>query len=222
MTPGELAELLADCPSLFHVAERGAWPAIERHGLLSTSALLDLYGVDGPERTRIEAVRRPEGVALRHPDLPGAVVRDQKPLTDPALRRCLEGGMDPASWYRLLNGKVFFWLSRQRLGRLLDAAPYRARAHDVLELATAPLVAAYRDAITLSPINSGSTIRKAVARGPGTFQTIAAYDYATWRRKRPRFDRVAELAVTGGVPDVARYVVGVTVRRGAEVCSVLA
>lgn len=222
MTPGELDELLADCPSLFHVAERGAWPSIERHGLLSTSALLDLYRVRGGERARIEAARRPEGVALRRPGLPGAVVRDQKPLTDAALLRCLTGGMDPAAWYRLLNGKVFFWLSPQRLGRLLGAAPYRAHAHDVLELATAPLVAAYRDSITLSPINSGSAIRRAVPRGPETFQPIATYDYAAWRGKRPRGDRVAELAVTGGVPDVARFVTRVTVRRGTEVLSVLA
>jgi hypothetical protein len=38
----ELQELLADCLVLYHMAERGSWGSIQRHGLLSTSALLDL------------------------------------------------------------------------------------------------------------------------------------------------------------------------------------
>ena len=50
MTEGELAELIRDCPTLYHMAECGSWPSIRRHGLLSTSALLDLYGVQGAER----------------------------------------------------------------------------------------------------------------------------------------------------------------------------
>lgn len=37
--PGELAERY---PRLFHMAAAGSWPSIERHGLLSTSALLDI------------------------------------------------------------------------------------------------------------------------------------------------------------------------------------
>ena len=206
MTGAELAELLRDCPSLFHVAERGSWPVIERHGLLSTSALLDLYGVHGPGRDAVEAQRRPEGVVLFHPSLGRAVVRDQKPMDDASLRRCLCDGLTPADWYRLLNGRVFFWLSRARLLRLLNARPYRHAAHDVLELDAAALVAAYADRITLSPINSGATRPFGVPRGLSTFLPIADYPYESWRRTRPRGERVVELAVTGGVPDVARFV----------------
>ena len=50
MTDAELAELVGDCPTLYHMAEGGGWPAIRQHGLLSTSALLNLYGVEGPQR----------------------------------------------------------------------------------------------------------------------------------------------------------------------------
>jgi hypothetical protein len=175
LSDAELDELIRTSPTLFHMAERGAWPSIERHGLLSTSALLDRYGVTGSARDALEVSRRPEPTILTRRGLPDATIRDQKPMSDRALEHCLTGGLTPPDWYRLLNGKVFFWLSEARLAKLLAAKPYRARDHDVLELATAPLVAAYHDAITLSPINSGSTIRKAALRGPNTFQTIAGY-----------------------------------------------
>src|SRR5262249_40369294 len=37
-------------PYLWHMAEPGSWPAIRDHGLLSTSALLDRYGIMGEAR----------------------------------------------------------------------------------------------------------------------------------------------------------------------------
>ncbi len=205
VTDAELAELLRDCPTLYHMAERGSWPSIREHGLLSTSALLDLYGAQGAERAAIEGQRRPGPVTIERPAFGRAVIRDQKPMSDAGLRRCLTDGLTPEDWYRLLNGKVFFWLTRARLLRLLNAGPYRNAEHDVLELDTASLVAAYREAITLSPINSGTTMRFPVARGRATFLPIGEYPYAYWRTKRPRGERVVELAVEGGVPDILRF-----------------
>ena len=216
MTEGELAELIGDCPTLYHMAENGSWPSIQRHGLLSTSALLDLYGVHGPERDAIEGCRRPGAVPLQHPALGRAVIRDQMPMDDAGLRKCLLDGLAPEDWYRLLNRKVFFWLTRARLLRLMDAKLNRDLAHDVLELDTAALVEAYRPAISLSPINSGATRPFPAPRGLATFQPIAAYPYAHWRSKRPRGERVVELAVDRGVPDAARFVRKVTTTKGGE------
>ncbi|MEG9861289.1 MAG: hypothetical protein V6Z81_02105 [Parvularculales bacterium] len=50
MTEEELEELIENCPKLYHMAERGSWSSIEKQGLFSTSALLDLYGYTGEER----------------------------------------------------------------------------------------------------------------------------------------------------------------------------
>ena len=221
MTDTELDELLRDCPTLYHMAEAGTWPSIRRHGLLSTSALLDLYGVEGAARHVLEARRRPEGVALRGEGLEGATVRDQKPMDDAGLARCLGGGMTPEDWYRTLNGKVFFWLTPARLMRLMEAKPYRGLSHDVLELDAAALVSACRDAITLSPINSGATRPFPAPRGPDTFLPITSYPYADWRRRRPRGERVVELVVEHAVPDVARFVRRVTRRSGQDPGTVL-
>lgn len=214
MTDAELAELVGDCPTLYHMTECGGWASVRRHGLLSTSALLDLYGVEGSWREAIEGRRRDRSVALDHPTLGRATIRDQQPMDDAGLARCLDDGILPGEWYRLLNRKVFFWLTPARLQRLLNARLNRDLEHDVLELDTASLVAAYRDAIVLSPINSGVTRPFPVRRGRATFLPIADYPYARWRSCRPRGERVVELAVDHSVPDVARFVRRVTIMRG--------
>lgn len=219
MTDDELAELIQDCPTLYHMAERGSWPSIRDHGLLSTSALLDLYGVTGNERDAIEGQRRPQGVVLQHPTLQPALVRDQKPLSDAGLAACLLDGLSPQDWYRLLNSRVYFWLTKDRLIRLLEARPYKALAHDVLEVDTASLIEAHRPGIALSPINSGALgpfPTTATKRGRRTFLPIDDYPYADWRKRgRKPGERVVELTVDDGVPDIRRFVRRVTRMQGS-------
>jgi hypothetical protein len=206
VTAAELQELLGDCPTLYHMAERQSWPGIRELGLLSTTALLDRYGITGVERESIEAQRRPMSIVLERQGLNRAVVRDQLPMDDRGLMRCLQDGLSPGDWYRLLNGKVFFWLTRERLLRLLNAGTYRNEEHDVLELKTSSLVSAYGDKIWLCPMNSGCTKPIPHPRGKSTFTRIADYPYAAWRAKRPRGERVVELAVDYAVPDIQRFI----------------
>ncbi len=224
MTEDELAELLREHPRLWHMAEAGSWPAIRAHGLLSTSALLDRFGVEGPAREAVEAARRPEKVRLGRgadvsretlptDDGAWAVVRDNKPLNERKLARALLDGLTPPDWYRLLNARVFLWLSRERLLRLLGAQAYRDEAHDVIEVESAPLVAAHRGRITLSPINSGATGPFAAPRGLRTFLPIEDYPYAE-RRRISRREPAVELAVLGGIPDLARFATRVVRMRG--------
>jgi hypothetical protein len=220
VTEAELGELVADGPTLFHMAERGAWPTIRRHGLLSAAAALDLFGADAETRAAAGR-RRPEGIALERADLGRVVLRDQKPLSDAGLARCLRDGLTPDDWRARLNARVFFWLSGKRLATLLAGRAYRGHAHEILELDTAALVAAYRDRIELSPINSGATGRFPAPRGADTFLPLDAYPYAAWRAKRGRGERAVELTVPGAVPDAARFVRRVTLRQGPEEIAVL-
>lgn len=199
MTESELDELLTDCPTLYHMAAAGSWPLIRKHGLLSTSALLDLSNVTGTARDEIESARRPENVTLPFGNTEQLVIRDNKPMDDRGLERCLTDGLTPADWYRTLNARVFFWLTKERLFRLLSAGAYAASEHDVLELDSRSLVTTWREAITLSPINSGCTKPFPHPRGATTFLSIDEYPYAHWRSRRPRGERVVELAVSNGV-----------------------
>lgn len=205
MTPDDLVRKY---PRLWHMAEDGSWPSILKHGLLSTSSLLDLYQVDGEEREAIERRHRPESVAISRPGLPGAVVRDQKPMSEAVLLQRLDE-MTPTQWYASLNSRVFFWPELYRLHNLLNAGPYRAAAQTVLTLDTRSVVDAYGDVIELSPINSGSTIMAAARRGPLTFSRIADYPGEPKRRVKPGHRNVAEVAVPDRVEPILDHVLTV-------------
>ncbi|MCK8780777.1 hypothetical protein M0654_12355 [Rhizobium sp. NTR19] len=201
-------ELIATYPRLYHMAHDGAWPAIKQHGLLSASALLDLYGIDGQRRFALESQRRPESVELQRNGLMGAVIRDQKPMRDHLLARCLQDGLTPRDWYQILNSRSFFWLSPERIWRLLRARAYRRQPQTVLTIDTAGLVAAHRERIWLAPINSGSTLFNPQPRGNNTFKRIVDFPFQE-RSKRRKEDNVVELVVDHAVPDVAAHVLAV-------------
>lgn len=218
VTPGQL---VSHFPCLYHMAEQGTWPSITEHGLLSTSALLDLYGVNGEERRRIESCRRPESVTIRHERYGSAVIRDQKPMSERALDKCLTG-MNPDEWYRVLNGKVFFWLTPERVSRLLSARAYRGREHTVLTIDTARLLDRHHADVTLSPINSGSTVYNPQPRDAETFGTLAEYPFDEWWKKRKRaVTAVAELAVNYEVRNIREMVVRVERTRESRVLEVI-
>ena len=168
LTPNQLVSAY---PRLYHMAESDTWPRIRRHGLLSTTALLDRSDLKGKARYNIESVRRRQSVTIKCKGLGLVTIRDQKPINDATLSNCLVG-MAPSAWYRLLNKQVFFWLSRDRLTRLLNAKAYRDRTHCVLTIDTGKMVANYAHVIRLSPINSGAAIMQAATRGRKTFLPI--------------------------------------------------
>jgi hypothetical protein len=217
----ELSQLLKDCPTLYHMAACGSWPSIRKNGLMSTSALLDHYKISDDKRLEIEARRRPKSIVLENRNLGHATIRDQLPMDDKGLKRCLQDALTPEDWYRSLNAKVFFWLTRQRLLRLLGAGTYRLQEHDVLELDAASLVSTYSDQIWFCPINSGCTKPFPHPRGSSTFARITDYPYADWKTRRPRGERVVELAVDYSVPDAAQYVTRVTRMQGSQEIEIL-
>lgn len=206
-------ELAAYAPRLFHMAEAGSWESIRRHGLLSTTALLDRWEISGEARVPFESARRAEAMALHHPAHGTAVLRDQKPMSDDKLRACLVE-MEPREWYESLNRKVFFWLSPERLDVLFHAKFNRGQTHLVLTLDTQALLDRHGDRVRLSPINSGATLYNPPARGAHTFLPIADYPFAEQRRRRGRAGAIAELTVDYAVPDVADFVLTAEHRTG--------
>ncbi len=202
-------ELVASYPRLWHMAHDGAWPALRARGLKSATALLDDYDIQGEQRERLLSFRRPKSVTITAPGLPGAVLRDQKPMNDARLMACLGDGLVPRNWYELLNTMSFFWLSRSRIWSLLRARAYRDVAQTVLTLDTASLVAAHRDRIWLSPINSGATLFRPQLRSRATFMRVEDFPFAERAATRAIENNVVELVVDYAVPDLAGHVVAV-------------
>ena len=204
MTPEALAALH---PRLYHVTTPGALPGILRHGLLPTSALLDLYAVPHPSRGAIEAARRLDSVTLHHPLHGTATITDNLPLHVRALETCLDDGLRPVDWFRILNGRVFLWADETGMGRLLNSRLNRTRPRDVLVFDTLGIARACAGRVELSAINSGATIRRPARRGLATFTSLDRHLYPEWRRLRGRIDRILEVTVPGGIPDPAPHLV---------------
>ncbi|MEZ0096311.1 hypothetical protein [Streptacidiphilus sp. EB129] len=185
------------------MTDDGAWPSIERHGLLSTRALVDLYDPVEPVRSAVlEGVRR-SSVTMEHPELGRATVRDQLPLTK--FQQFLTPDTTPQEYLDCLNGRVFFWLSFKRLQGLLVARNYRARPQLVLYLDTAELLRRHGDRVQLAPINTGSFIYdNSPPRGKSVFEDVEDYAYPSRNasgRRRP--EPVVELTVGDALPDAA-------------------
>jgi hypothetical protein len=203
------------------MAEYGSWGNIERHGLLSTQALTDLFEVNDDARERILRQRRPECVAISHPQMGEAVVRDQKPMDDPGLRRALRDGLTPRDWYAIINAKVFFWLTEARLQRLRLAKPYAKKRQTILIVDTQELLARHGERVVLSPINSGCTKPMPHPRGRDTFLPLERYPFDAWDRKRRGKDPIVELAVSDSVPDIHALVIEAVEEGGGEPTKVL-
>lgn len=200
-------ELCKRYPVLYHMASFGSWPSIAAHGLLSTVSLLELFQVKEPQRTELVTRQRRESVEIIHPKYGKALIRDQKPLSEKNLARCLDG-CTAEEWYRVLNERVFFWLDRNRLHTLMSASEYIGKRHTILQLDSASLVQEYENRIELAHMNTGNTRPFPHPRSPATFRPMAAYPYAE-RKRLPDYSAVVELTVLDGVLDVKDFVLKV-------------
>jgi hypothetical protein len=203
---------------LYHMAQAGTWLSIHKLGLLSTTALLDLFEINGDLRLRIESTHRPKCVEISHPVHGTAVIRDQKPMSEKALLKCLLN-MSPRQWYELLNRRVFLWVTEQRVLTLLGARAYKNNEHLVMTIDTARLMAKYSQKTELSPINSGSTVYNPQPRGRATFASFDDFPYAE-RRKYGK-GAVAELTIDYSIPDIKDFVLRAEVRKANKIVKVL-
>jgi hypothetical protein len=203
----DVNELIERYPRLFHLAEAGSARVISMHGLLPTREIVSTSALDPDQQTAILSHPRPRTLTIEHPSLHRVTLRDQTPLRAHILDKVLID-MTPKEWLSALNERVFFWLHPKRLDQLLAARRNRGRAHDVLVVSTASLVSAHGRRIRLSAINSGATLwPNAPERGMRTFQLIEDYPFAERQRHRSPQTAVVELAISGGVRDIADHII---------------
>ena len=194
MTPDAFAALH---PVLTHYAEAGAHEGIRARGLPPAATLAPHLDM---------AVPRPSAVEFGH-----AVPSDNTPLLGPGLARCLDDGLTPEDWLRILNDRVFLWAEEANGAGFLRARLRLGRATERLRFDTARLLTPVWDRAEITPINSGSAIRKPARRGLSTFAPLATLDYDAWRRSRRTkgLDRVREVAVRGGIPEAGAALISV-------------
>lgn len=83
-----------------------------------------------------------------------------------AIERCLVSGSSSSDWYALINRGVYFWADPSRVERHLGAlrGPQVLIKFDGEALAQSHVAQAF-----VTAFNSGSAMRSATLRGPGTF-----------------------------------------------------
>lgn len=204
VTPTEFSSLY---PRLYHMAHEDAWASIQRCGLLTTSSILKQWEVEDSERMRIECQIRNSAIELVHSQHGKVVIRDQKPMLEKNLRRALID-CTPEEWCQLLNGKVFFWPSIERLRTHIAARLNRGKNHLVLTIDSYRLTKSYEHKITLCAMNSGNTIPFPQKRGKMSFMKMRDYPFEA-RRARGPYYTVVELAVDTDIPDILDYVTSV-------------
>ena len=217
----EVQRMLPPIPltQVFHLAEAGNWPSIQKHGLHCATALLGLAGNTDADRHRVMRHRATRTILSN-----GTIVRDQTPMPPAALRSCLHG-MTPDEWYALLNSKVFFWADVERLNRHLHAC--RRHPQVVMVLDAAALLLRYGPRAAVSAFNTGNARRRPASRGHATFVPYFTWCESGWQheavglgtRPRSRSHRPAELTVDRAVSDVMDFVVNVRFVASGEKCT---
>jgi hypothetical protein len=197
-------------PRLYHMATAGALAQIEKYGLLSTEATLDLLKIKGARRADLLLKRRPVSVTLEDPQIGKFVLRDQIPMRDAVLAQCLVG-MSIPEWYGLLNERVFMWATQQRVETLLAARAYRKSEHLILTIDTKALVTKYEKQLRFSVINSGATLFKPPSRGPKTFSTLE--DFSEVHGAKP----IVEVTVKYAIPDMREFIISSETRKAQSI-----
>ena len=185
MQPDEFSRLF---PRLYHLTFASNLESLRTHGLHSSASLADLYQFSPEERDACLTQRRR---CLQ--DLHGVTLRDQLTAPESKMKTCLVGVSIP-DWLALLNSKIFFSVTRDRVDRLL--AHYAAYPNLLLTVDTAALLCRYSAHTSLCRFNSGSFLFVPTPRGRDSFIPFSSFHYVK-KRNTP-----AELTVDTPIPDI--------------------
>ncbi|GAB3427555.1 hypothetical protein NX773_14410 [Massilia solisilvae] len=189
----------------YHLVDIRNLKSIQAHGLLSTQRLVELS--TNVNRSMLRQ-HRPEEMHLDF----GAFIRDQSTMQRKSIERALRSGVTPEDWFELLNSKVFFWLDLDSLN--CHRAACKNQKQVVLAIDVRRMLDEYAPLASVSPINSGHAMRSAAPRNLSTFVPYEKWVESGWDSEQvPGISRrgslwPAELAITGQIPDIARFVIG--------------
>lgn len=158
----------------YHLAHTSNLPNIRKHGLLSTSKLVETLGIPVAEQRKIVNEHRPKCITL----CDSVVIRDQSPMPPSALAKTLPPNMKPTDWYKLMNSFIFFWPSLERVERHRAAHQKLNADLSLMVFDAAKMIQDHGDKLFVSPINTGFALRKAANRSEKT-SFVPYHEYMT-------------------------------------------
>lgn len=172
----EIKKFIQDRPYLYHLTSKeNAQNIINERRLFSTNKLIDLS--DNIENQKIKRERRIGHIEIKIGDKT-YLLRDQRPISELALSKCLTDNWKVADFLEHLNNRVFMWPTLDRLWRHYNR--YDKENPVILRFPSIEIISLNPHA-KFCRLNSGATRAnsylggKAPDRGPSTF--LAAEDY---------------------------------------------
>jgi hypothetical protein len=172
-----IQEFIEKRPELYHLTAQSNFPIIKKYKrLYSTNKIIDLSG--DKELIKIKRERRPSHLLVKLGE-DSFSLRDQRPISEKALKKCLTDNWECADFYEHLNDRVFTWPTLNRLYRHYDRykgenpAILILNTEEVFNLNLQPLFARLNTGATRANSHLGG---KAPERGPNTFLSAEDYD----------------------------------------------
>ncbi|HEY5463227.1 MAG TPA: hypothetical protein VIJ95_08220 [Hanamia sp.] len=173
----EIEKFIQDRPYLYHLTSKeNAMKIINQKSLYSTNRLIDLSG--NADYQKIKRERR-----IGHKEIiignQSYFLRDQRPISELALSKCLTHNWKVADFLEHLNDRVFMWPTLDRLWRhfnrysVENPVIFRFPSNEIIEL---------NPHAKFCRLNSGATRAnsylggKAPDRGPDTFLLATNYN----------------------------------------------
>lgn len=209
---------LSRVTTLAHMSAPDAFEDIFEHGLQTADQLVLARELPDAEWERLIRMPRPVFEHLPATDTHGpARLADNHPIVDnAALRASLAAsGCTLADYCELLNTRVYFWPNVDFAGGTISGvaagyADYIAQdgPFDIIRVRLSTLKRLAREQhrrVEVTRLNSGSSPRNLVERGPDTWTAIDAY---------PGDGPVREVTVVGGITGLAEVADVIRVRPG--------
>ncbi len=173
----ELGKFIEYTPYLYHLtSKQNARNIIRGKKLFSANALIDMS--DEKEKS-IKKNKRFVHKSI-HIDGVEVLLRDQRPISEKALAKCLTDGWGVDDFLFHLNNRVFMWSNLRRLtrhfNRYVDEEPI------IFRFSTSNIIEA-NPHVKFARLNTGATRAnsylggKAPERGPNTFQAAKHYEF---------------------------------------------
>jgi len=173
----DINKFIINRPTLYHLTNENNLPIILKHGrIYSTNSLIEMSS--NLDYYPIKRQRRPNHITI---DVNGDMIsiRDQRPISEKALQKCLTNNWTCADFYEFLNNRVFTWPTLDRLHRHYER--YKNENPIIIALDTALLFETNPNPL-FSRLNSGATRANSYlggvppSRGKETFLPAHLYE----------------------------------------------
>ena len=196
----DIDKFIEHFPFLYHLtSKQNAENIIENKMLYSTNSLIDMS-----QKSSDSAIKTHKRFTHTFIDVNGKIIslRDQRPISEVALPKCLTDGWSTGDFLHHLNDRVFMWPTLERLGRHFKR--YEIEKPVIFRFSTKDILKA-NPHVKFCRLNSGATRPNsylggiAPERGPNTFLPANKYTFPIRLIAEVTFEKKCKIVGSFGI-----------------------